>query len=169
MPETERMNANPRNLCLLLAVTGVVLLACACNGGSPTEPSGSNLPAGEGALAFTDSGCACVNPPWQPITIFVDGKKAGTLPIFGKLSIDLPAGQHTWSDDGGDGPTTVTVQDRATIAINVFTNLDCNDGCTCTDPTQPGCGMEKFGTAPQSRLHPWGSGAVDRQGPRALR
>jgi hypothetical protein len=165
MPETERMNAKARNLCLLLAVTCVVLLACACNGGSPTAPesSGSNLPAGEGALAFTDSGCACVNPPWQVITIFIDGKKAGTLPVFGKFSIDLPAGQHTWSDDDGDGPTTVTVQDRATIAINVFTNLGCNDGCACTDPTQPGCGMEKLGTAPQSRLHPWDSGPLRHQ------
>jgi hypothetical protein len=155
MLETECMNANARNLCLLLALTGVVLLACACTGGSPTAPesSGSNLPAGEGALAFTDSGCACVNPPWQPITIFIDGKKAGTLPIFGKLSIDLPAGRHTWSDDDGDGLTTLSVPDRATIAINVFTNLDCNDGCTCTDPTQPGCGMEKLATAPRSRSH----------------
>lgn len=117
---------NAKNLSLAAVVVAASLLAHCGGGGSPTEP----LPAGDGRLLFTDSGCACVNPPYPPIAIYVDAKQVGELPVFGKLGIELPPGRHTWSTVADDpNPTPVVIQLGATVTVNLMTNLSCTDGC----------------------------------------
>lgn len=109
------------------AVVAASLLLASCGGGS--SPTESPMP-GDGLLLFTDSGCACVNPPYPPIPIYVDGRPVGPLQVFGKLSIDLPPGRHTWSLTANDpNPTPVTIQLGATTSISLTTNLSCPDGC----------------------------------------
>jgi len=116
---------NAKNF-FLAAVAAATLLLAHCGGGSPTEP----LPPGDGRLLFTDSGCACVNPPYPPIAIYVDGKQAGELPVFGKLGITLSPGRHTWSTFADDpNPTPVVIQLGATSTVSLITNLSCPDGC----------------------------------------
>jgi len=103
-----------------------LLLLVSCGGSSPTEP----LPPGTGSLLFTDSGCACVPPPYDPIAIYVDGRQAGALPVFDKLDLPLSPGRHTWSLTANDpSPTPVDIPLGGTITVNLFTNLACTDGC----------------------------------------
>jgi hypothetical protein len=101
----------------------------ACGGhGSPTEPGGIG-PVDSGRLLFIDSGCTCSNPPFPPIDLYVDGRQT-ELQVFGKLSIPLPPGPHTWSLLPGDiAPTQVVIEPGRTITVNLFTNIDCPDGC----------------------------------------
>jgi hypothetical protein len=113
-----------------LAASLFALCMAGCGGhGSPTEPAGSG-PIDSGTLLFVDSGCTCSNSPFAPTDIFVDGRLAGELQVFGKLSIPLPPGPHTWSSRAGDpAPTQVVIEPGRTITVNFFENIDCPDGC----------------------------------------
>jgi hypothetical protein len=141
--ETIAMNKTARLLRSLLIPSGPLLLVVmSCSPHIPTEPGGPsapviNIPAGDGGLAFIDSGCSCENPPWPPIQIYVDGKKVGDCPTLGSFGVALKAGAHMWSDDQGDGPTTVYIPLGGTVTINLFTNLGCTDGCSTGDPNNP--------------------------------
>jgi len=114
-----------------LALAVAVLSLVSCSGSGPTAPP---PPMGEGNLFFVDSGCACVNPPWDPITIYVDGRQAGQLPIFGHVSIPLPPGPHTWDTSDDSTPTSVVIQTGATVNVHIYTNLSCADGCPTPSP-----------------------------------
>ena len=113
-------------LTLPLSAIALLLLVSCGGGSSPSEP----LPAGTGSLLFIDSGCACVPAPYPPIPIYVDGRQAGSLPVFGKLNLPLPPGPHTWSLTANDpNGTPVNIPLGGTITVNLQTNLDCTDGC----------------------------------------
>jgi hypothetical protein len=110
----------------LAAIALLLLVSCGGGSSSPSEP----LPPGTGSLLFVDSGCACVPAPYPPIPIYVDGRQAGSLPVFGKLNLPLPPGQHTWSLTANDpNGTPVNIPLGGTVTVNLFTNLDCTDGC----------------------------------------
>ena len=137
LPE-ETLAMRPRTFLALLSLTplGVVLLfsvSCIKSPTAPDETSNTPIAAGDGQIYFVDSGCACVNPPYPSISITIDSKPAGTLPIFGHLAVNLPPGPHTWSDDSGDGPTQFTITQGKVMTVNVFTNLDCGDSCPTDD------------------------------------
>jgi hypothetical protein len=113
----------------------LLTISCGQGGNSPTAPESLPPPTGDGLLLFQDSGCACVNPPYDPIPIYVDGRQAGVLPIFGRLSVPVAAGQHTWSSTAADfGATTVLVPARATITLDIYTNISCTQGCGDNPP-----------------------------------
>jgi hypothetical protein len=120
---------------LLAAGASIALVAAAailthCGGSGPTAPA---PPSGEGELFFVDSGCACVSPPFTPIPIFVDGRQAGELPVFGKLTIPLAPGAHTWSDVSANDPSPnqVVIQPGQAVTENLFTNISCSsDQCS---------------------------------------
>jgi hypothetical protein len=112
------------------------LLLAHCGGGSgPTAPEPL---AGKGELFFVDSGCACVNPPFTPIPIYVDGQQAGLLPVFGKLSLSLAPGPHTWSDASANDPNPnhVVIQPGQVLTENLFTNVSCSDD-QCSSDSDP--------------------------------
>ena len=116
-----------------LALAAALLLSH-CGGSGPTAPS---PPSGEGELFFVDSGCACSPPPYTPVTIFVDGRQAGQLPVFGKLTIPLAPGAHTWSDFSANDPSPnqVVIQPGQAVTENLFTNVSCSaDQCSSDDP-----------------------------------
>jgi hypothetical protein len=107
-------------IALLLATFG-----CHGGGSSPTEPLTSS-----GSLHFTDSGCACVQPPYPGIAVYIDGEYRGLLPVFGELSVTLPAGDHTWSTESPNGATTVRIEAGRTTNVRIETNLSCTEGCS---------------------------------------
>jgi hypothetical protein len=102
-----------------------------CGGGSPTAPPSPTIPqpAAATGLLFIGSGCACSPPPYPLIAIYVDGKQAGTVQIFGQLSVPLAPGMHTWSTAPGGGGTQVMVQPGSTVNIDIPTNFNCGGGC----------------------------------------
>ncbi|MFY9821127.1 MAG: hypothetical protein WAM82_07080 [Thermoanaerobaculia bacterium] len=111
----------------LLFVAAASLLLLRCGGSTPTSPG---PPATTGLLVFSDSGCACSPPPYQPISVYVDERLAGELPVFGKLTLTLLPGAHRWSIDSADGPSTsVLIPAGGTVSEHLFTNLNCTDGC----------------------------------------
>ena len=114
-----------------------------CGGGTPTAPPSpaTPQPAAATGLLFIGSGCACSPPPYPLIAIYVDGKQAGTVQIFGKLSVPLAPGMHTWSTTPGGGGTQVVVQPGSTVSIDVPTNFHCGGGC----PEAPGGGSSVVG------------------------
>lgn len=116
----------------LAATVAASLLLLRCGGSTPTSPA---PPVMTGQLAFSDSGCACVPTPYPPIDVFIDGKLAGELPVFGKLTLTLSPGAHQWSIDSAAGPTSVVIQAGRTVSVHFFTNLGCDD---CGDGTVPG-------------------------------
>lgn len=133
-----------------LALAAALLLSH-CGGSGPTAPS---PPSGEGELFFIDSGCACVSGPYTPIPIFVDGRQAGQLPVFGKLNIPLAPGPHTWSDSSATDPSPnqVVIQPGQAVTENLFTNISCSqDQCSSGDPMAahtPGTGRLPIGGRP---------------------
>jgi hypothetical protein len=130
------MNVKHPSLGALGSIAALALLLAHCGGGSgPTAPE---PPAGKGELFFVDSGCACVAAPWAPIPIYVDGQQAGLLPVFGKLTISLSPGAHTWSDSSASDPaaTHVVIQPGQALTVNLFTNISCSDD-QCSADSDP--------------------------------
>jgi hypothetical protein len=107
----------------VLVVIAATLFVAGCGGATPTEPNAL------GQIHFIDSGCACTPPPYPGIPIYVDGKVAGTLPVFGELTLSLSPGTHTWSADSAGAGTSVLIQAGGTTTVQIFTNLNCVDGC----------------------------------------
>jgi hypothetical protein len=137
----------------MAAIGALSLLLAHCGGGSgPTAPPS---PTGDGQLFFVDSGCACVTPPYPPIPIYVDGQQAGLLQVFGKLSIFLAPGPHTWSDFSASDPSPnrVVIQPGQTLTENLFTNLSCStDDCSADSAAMtlrtPGGASPSWGSRP---------------------
>jgi hypothetical protein len=117
-----------------LLLSALLLSSLGC-GKSPTSPGGdpsskTPIAAGDGQLFFVDSGCSCINPPLPAINITIDGKAAGTLPVFGTLAVNLAPGVHIWSDDQGDSNNEISITQGRVTNIHVFTNLNCGESCT---------------------------------------
>ncbi len=127
---------------------GLALFAMAGCGGSssPTAPPSPLMPqpAAAPGLLFIGSGCACSPPPYPLIAIYVDGKQAGTVQIFGKLSVPLAPGIHTWSTTPGGGGTQVVVQPGSTVSIDIPASFHCGGGC----PVGPGGSSGSGGVGP---------------------
>ena len=122
---------NRRALFVISLAAFLALFVLSCKGGSPTEPESST-----GSLHFIDSGCTCGNGPFPPIVVFIDGKQAGLLPIFGSLTVNLLPGPHTWSIDDASGPTSVTIQAGHTETVRIMSNINCPDACTDDNATR---------------------------------
>lgn len=111
------------------AVVALALMLVRCGGGggsgkSPTEPP----PSGDGSLVFFYAACICLNDPYSPITIYVDGRQAGTLQASRDLVLPLPPGQYTWSTTAGDqGSTPVVISPGGTAAFTILPGRPCSD------------------------------------------
>jgi hypothetical protein len=114
---------HPRIPCLGILLL-VALLTAHCGSGSSPSETGSL-----GNLFFSDSGCSCAPPPLPPVMVFVDGTPF-TFPLFGQLSVQLSAGQHSWSLIAGDpNPTRVLIVAGQTVNVALITNNGCAEGC----------------------------------------
>ena len=108
----------------------LLLALSACGGGhgnGPTEPPGT------GQLMIQDSGCACSKGPYPPIPIYVDGALAGQLAVFGHITFNLSAGNHTWAYSDPSLQSNVTIRPGTTVTKYLQTNIDC-DADQCSDP-----------------------------------
>ncbi len=117
----------PRRPTLLFACLALTITLQRCDSNHSSSPT---APSAFGQLRFVDSGCACVKPPYPNLSVFVDGQKAGELPVFGELNVAVPAGNHVWAIDSSGPTTSIQVVSGTTMTVHVFTNLGCVDGCT---------------------------------------
>lgn len=77
----------------------------ACGRSTPTEPTVNGRLVLETRLDTSSTTCSL-----PPATVLVDGREAGQLPYPGRLVVEVPPGDHTWTLGSGGGLRAFSVR-----------------------------------------------------------
>ena len=86
-----------------LLVVSLGLLACGRS--TPTEPTVNGRLVLETRLDASSTTCSL-----PPATVLVDGREVGQLPYPGRLVVEVPPGDHTWTLGTGGGLRSFSVR-----------------------------------------------------------
>ncbi len=103
------MRRAPSVVSLLLVTLG----SFSCGRSTPTEPTVSGRLVLEARLDTSSATCTL-----PPATVLVDGREVGQLPYPGRLVVEVPPGDHTWTLGSGGGLRAFAVaagQDHSVI------------------------------------------------------